>query len=805
MLSPRWKKLAGDLRAMQSRLVMMVLVLAVAVGIFGVTAILSAYTILTREISVNYLGTHPAAALIELDQVDAVLLDVVRRFPGIEDAQAGASVLSRVQTTTGKWLPLLLFVVPDFNDVRIGRFTRESGDWPPPTGSMLLERTAFELLEARPGASLAVQSPDGARRSMRLAGAVHDPALAPAMQEQTAYGYITPATLAWLGEPARLHLLKLTLRQGRSDNAAAQDTVGKLAAWLRAQGHKVQEIRIPPPGKHPHQNQMTAILIMLLLFSSMALVLGGILIASMIDTLLTQQIRQIGIMKAIGARTAQIVQLYVVLIVLISLAALAIGMPPGVMAGRGFAQAISHELNFTLYSQAIPASRYLIAVMAGLLTPLCIALVPIVRITRVTVRSAISDFGVGRPASGAGNLFAWLGKFAAIDRSYLMSFRNIFRRRGRLVLTLALLASAGAMFMTSVNVKSAWERNLADAAADRRYDLEVRLSHPAPHEPMLAAVRAMEGVAWAEAWNVSPAAPARPDGLDIVRTYPDGGHGSFSLRSVPAGDGSTALTVMEGRWLRDDDTDAVVLNHVAHALLPQAKVGQHIALNLDGRQARFLLVGIAREIITPASAYTSARGYAHATGQAGTLNALRVVTTRHDTASVDAITRRIEQTLERANVSMKIVVSESTLARALSGHVSLLIFALRAMSVVMAIVGTLGLMSAMSTSVLERTREFGVMRAVGGTRRIVVRSVVIEAVAIGLMSWCMAVLFSLPLSLLVGRTIGKLAFQWPLPLTLAPLAMLTWLGVVVLGAVGASAVPAFNASSLTIQKALIHL
>src|SRR5690349_8440796 len=103
-LSPRWRKLLGDLRIAQVRLVMMVI--ALAVGIFGVATILSAYSILTREIGRNYLGTNPAAAQIELDRVDDNLVQAVRRQPGIADAEASSSVTGRIEANPNEWLPL---------------------------------------------------------------------------------------------------------------------------------------------------------------------------------------------------------------------------------------------------------------------------------------------------------------------------------------------------------------------------------------------------------------------------------------------------------------------------------------------------------------------------------------------------------------------------------------------------------------------------------------------------------------------------------------------------------------------------
>jgi len=130
MVSPRWKKLWRDLRAARGRMVMMVI--AIAVSIFGVGAILSAYTILMREISLNYLGTQPASAFLELDAVDDALVQAVRQQPGIADAEATSWVMGRVEVKPNEWLPMLLFVIPDFNGMRISTFESESGDWPPP-------------------------------------------------------------------------------------------------------------------------------------------------------------------------------------------------------------------------------------------------------------------------------------------------------------------------------------------------------------------------------------------------------------------------------------------------------------------------------------------------------------------------------------------------------------------------------------------------------------------------------------------------------------------------------------------------
>jgi putative ABC transport system permease protein len=802
-MSPRWRKLLGDLQAAQGRIVMMVL--AIAAGLFGVGVILGAFSILTREIQTNYKSTNPASAQLELDHVDTSLIEQVRQQPGIANAEASSTVLAKIKVESGEWMPLLLFVIPDFKTLEINRFKPESGAWPPPTGTILLERQALTLIKARVGDKLPVQTPNGSSQAVLISGTVHDPGLAPAGQEQTAWAYATPATLAQLGEGHELQILKVIVRNQSRDVKAIESTMGNLAEWLKQQGRTVEQIRIPPPGMHPHQTQMTTILTMLFLFSVLALLLSAVLVANTIAALLGAQIRQIGVMKTIGARTSQITSLYLMLIGVIGLAATVIALPSSLAAARGLSSVIAELLNFTITSDAVPAWVFLVQIASGILVPILIALVPVLAATRTTVRQALDDVGVNRNAFEAGSFDALLSRIRGLDGTLLLALRNTFRRRGRLLLTLGLLASAGAMFLTSLNVKAGWERTLEEAVQDRRYDAEIRFNRFESLARVQTVLKNVPGIQQVESWNRTPAAVTRPDHLEVLRTYPDGGHGSFMLRSTPANSELIQLTLMSGRWLKPDDTNAVVLNHSAKAFFPMLEVGDNVGLNLGGKVATFKLVGIARELISPASAYVSPETYTRTLGEATRTNAVRIVLEDHNLASIASVSGQAEQALERAGIGVSINVSETKLDSALNGHVYILIFALISMAVLMALVGGLGLTSAMSTSVIERTREFGIMRTIGARGDTILRNVIGEGVFIGLLSWLIALPLSLPLSYGIGNLVGTLAFRFPLELTVSPSALLVWFGVIVIGSVAASAYPAWTASRLTVRETLAYL
>ena len=143
------------------------------------------------------------------------------------------------------------------------------------------------------------------------------------------------------------------------------------------------------------------------------------------------------------------------------------------------------------------------------------------------------------------------------------------------------------------------------------------------------------------------------------------------------------------------------------------------------------------------------------------------------------------------------------LQAAMIGHVEVPVTMLLAASVLLALIGGLGLASLMTVNVLERTRELGVMKAVGAVPAVILKVIVAEGVLIAATSWLLALLLSLPLTRAVGLLAGHV-FGAPLPFTVSILAAAAWLGLVLVIAVAASAAPALRAARLVVREALAY-
>lgn len=802
-LSVRWRKLGRDFSAVQGRVLMAVA--AIAVGIFAVATISSAYAVLTREIERNYVAINPGSALIDLGAVSPRVVEAVRRRPDIAAAEAGSIVTARVEYKPDEWVRLLVFVVPDFNELRINKVYPQRGAVVPPPGTLLLEREALAFLGGKIGDRIRVQTPTGPKMWVPVSGTVHDPSLAPASQEQSGYAYVTPETFARLGGATTPEVLKVVVRDALHDQDRVNAVVANLAHDLQAQGLTIHQIQLPPTGRHPHQSQMTAVLSMFIIFAFLALALSAVLAASMIDGLLAQQVRQIAVMKAIGARSRQIFALYLTGILAITALAVVIGLPLGVLAGQAFSDVIARLLNFDIASHAVPWQLVTGLAAVGLALPLAFATLPIGRASRATVREALSDFGVSRQAFG-GNLFdVLLTRVRGLDRTLILGIRNAFRRRGRLALTLLLLGSAGGMFLASLSVQKAWSYFIASSAADRDYDLELRFDRPTPTGPLLAEIAAVPGVAKVEPWNVTFAAKGRPDGLTVVRTYPDDGHGNLEFRSMPRVDRLSRLVFLEGARPPAETSASILLNQGAQRLLGGPHAGDRVALTVNGRTATYQVAGVVRQIVTLPAVFAPSAAYERATHSEGLTGAVRLVTRRHDAAAISQAAKAIESRLEGLGVRVTLSLSETQVDSAVDGHVKILVVSLIAMSILMAVVGLLGLASALGSAVSERTREFGVMRTIGGTQAVIVRNVVAEGVCIALLSILITVALAAPLAAGIGRLVGTMSFGLPLPLMLSMPALGIWLGITLFGAVAASVAPALGAARLTVRETLAHV
>ncbi len=817
-MTPRlFVKLFRDIQTTWERMVMMVLAISVSLIVFS--GMWYARTLVLSNTTSGYMSTNPASARITLEP--EVMPDKTDEFiakakaePGVIDATMRQLTNIKLQKESGGLKSLQLFVAAAADPMRIATFKIEEGaGWPPSPDSILLERSTLASLQLKLGDKVDVIGFDGRPTQLIVTGSVHDQSLA--LAGQTAgVGYIQANTLQLLGRPPALNQLLISVADEPGQNVPSRDrdtivrTALSLVDQLKATpGVLIKEVAVPTPYEHPHQAISYTVLSALSVFGLLSLILSSILIATMFNGLLTQQVPQIGMMKAIGARSSRIWQLYVIMVLMVAVLATVMAFVPGMVLGRTLAQMVlSSAVNIDVTSLSIPWWVLGTVILAGVFVPLLVALPPLLRASRRTVREALDERGVaerqGRITSG---LFSWLGRLRGVDRKLMVAFRNLFRRRARLFLSVGLLATGGAIFVSGFNVMAGFQALPYTIYDEQRWDVEIRLSEPASSSELTAILEKVSGVSRVEGWNIITTGIQDAGEINVIRTYPDQGHGSLNLSAVPPS--SSMLIppqITEGRWLDPDDTDAVVLPPTIRQTMPDVKVGDSVQLSVEDRPTTWRVIGITGGMGGSCPCVTQ-QGFERASGKMDQANVVRIMTDQHNKDARVVAGQAASQALTAAGIKHQEPRTIDAMVESTEGHSVILVGVILLIASTIGIVGLIGLGSTMSTNVIERTREFGVMKAIGAKDSTVRRLVVFEGIFIAAVSCGVAVLPAVALTWAMGAGLGNLFLGTPIPFEMSAQGITIWILVVVLGAALATLLPAFQASRLTVREALAYL
>ena len=190
--------------------------------------------------------------------------------------------------------------------------------------------------------------------------------------------------------------------------------------------------------------------------------------------------------------------------------------------------------------------------------------------------------------------------------------------------------------------------------------------------------------------------------------------------------------------------------------------------------------------------------------QANRSLSFRVVTAQHDRAYQDAKAEELDQYFRDHGYKVRVAQAGSaSLDTAVESLDTLVVFLL-IMAILTAIVGSMGLTGTMGMNVLERTREIGIMRAIGADDRAVMRTVIAEGVVIGSISFVMAIVLSVPFTYGLSTIVSLAVFQTPITVVFTYLGYAIWLGLVLVLSTVASILPARNAARLTIREVLAY-
>ena len=796
LLKPRWSKVFTDLWNDRTRTGLVVS--SITVGVFAIGMIITAYVILSEDVNRGYAAINPPNIKIWTDPFDQDLIRTLEKLPNVKDVEGRRFIDVRGRRGAEDWQNLTLVGILNFKG-KINLLIPIDGTQYPGDGEVIISQDVMHTSGYHPGDRIKIEFVDGSDHYLTVVGLVDDQTTSKPDASATNYVYVSMKTLdESLGQGYYYDRLFITVDGNGSQPARIASVTAEIKDRIKNSQREVYRYEEMLSSEHPMTSTILGIVGVLGALGGLITLLSSSIIINTLNALLAQQLRQIGIMKLVGGRSFQIMGMYLALIIAYGLIALALAVPLGAIAGYTLAWLLASVLGAVLQGFRVVPAAVAAQALVALLIPLGAGYFPVHNGARTRIQHAISNDRPDNSPAKTGTPKRSAQGPRWIPRPILLSFRNTFRKGGRLLLTIFTLTVAGAVFIAVFNTRDSTIVLMQQIIQHLLGDVNVSFYQPYRTNEVEQTLLEIPGVKRVEAWGEAAGEIWDKNGNLVTR---------LSIAAPPQDTRLLSLDFVAGRWLLPGETNSIVISDTIYNFYPDLKPGDTITVKLPGRQKEaWKVVGIFPYInmLGDPIAYGNYDFIASEVRLPNDAASYRIITDVHDAAFQEELTRRIERTLLDQKYKVQDVESGSIKRGKATNAVNALVIFLLIMAILTALVGSIGLTGTMSINVLERTREIGVMRTIGAVDRVIMQSVIIEALVIGLITWVLAIGLSFPISFLLISILSKAIGGAMMGMSFTPLGILLWLVVVIVLSVVASIIPARNAARLTINEVLAY-
>lgn len=558
-------------------------------------------------------------------------------------------------------------------------------------------------------------------------------------------------------------------------------------------------VRITSPDETPAEDILNAIFLLLGLLGAIVIILGIFLVYNSISAIVSQQVDQIGVMKAIGASSWEVVSSYLLLVISYGALAAVIGITIGAAAATGIQLFFAQFLNLEIFTIAVDPTAIFVQVAICFIAPLIAAIIPLRAGMKITVREAISSYGL---TGAIGLVDKLVANARRVPYIILLTIGNTFRNQRRVLVIEVALVVAGTIFMMVMGLNDATQYTFGSKLADvQNYQVTFDTEQPVRAERLENMARQVDGVTAVESWLLQPAT-AR----SIFQAESDVEDARVTLYGVPVETTFYQPEMVDGRWLQADEPDGIVISQRISQEQGWGVGDQIILENSNGRLIAAQIAGLSFDPASNSAIHLPLATLQREWGLYDLTNKINVQTAQVDAGSQLAVAEAVSQALADQGIGVAPAEANTMaeITQSAAEAFDIILNLLAVMAVVIALVGGVGLSGILSLSVLERRREIGVMRAIGASNWQVIRLFVGEGVLLGFLSWLIAFPLSIPFAYIFSTQALSFALNQQLVYQFTPVGAALWLLIITALAMLASALPARGAAKISVQESLAY-
>jgi len=761
MPSALLRKSVTDLTRRRSRTFFTVATLALAVTSIGLFALPN---LMDRSMHAAVTSDQlPDLTVYTQPLMPGVGLAKLAGLPNVRAVEAGSEFYGQVYVGD-RTAYVYVRGIPAFSRQQVDVVHLTSGS-PPRDGEVLVDSRDGPqgLLHAGAGDTLQVLGAGGSVQTLRVSGTAENLDGAQlVVSDGDIVLYASPITVALLnGGPG---YTTFYFRLDNSRPAAVDATLSAIrltfAAMPGFRGFSaLPDVRAS--GEWPGKSSYTQLTKFFYVITVLALLAALVLIANTITTLVSEQTSEIGIMKAVGGRRRQIAAVYLNTALLLG----ALGTVAGIVLGLVVANLLTRYFGPHFYGISVGIGADPLVILAsacvGLLAPPLAALPAIRRATRVPVREALEATGSAVGNEDAGDRL--LRRIRFLPRSGQIGLRNLGRRRRRAFSTAVVIALAVGTLLALVGFGTGVANTSRASWHDHGEDFEVDGQGSFLDAQAATLIRSTPGVAAVEPKFV----------VDVRLAGKDAKIWAVRQQTM------FHYHIVAGRWYTAAEQArrahvAVIQRDIARTT--GTRLGQTIHVQMASGVADFRVIGIASNQQEDGTALYVPLTTMHALMPGVPLGGgdFWVQTTSHAHAFIDRTAAQVEDTLTANGYNFGTQIVYVQLANEVA-HDRTLTTSVLVLGFIIVAISMAGLVNALTMSVLERTREIGILRSIGARARDIRRIFAAETIVLAILGWLIGIPVGLLLDLLLGwmtKTVVRvevpLTFPtWNIPLALA--------------------------------------
>jgi putative ABC transport system permease protein len=663
--------------------------------------------------------------------------------------------------------------VHDFDDQQVNVVSVTAGT-APTTGSGVPIEALTEAQNERTGSlrtgigdTLQVRAADGSWRPLIVTGRGQTLEFGSTVAGGDPVLYVPSGAVNELAGFAGFTRVEATLVDHDPEAVAA--TVGALRSELSAIEpsvfyNDIAELRSPDewPGKEDFDRFVSLFWVI----AGVSLLSAFVLVATTMTTLVRDQHREIGIMKAVGGRGRTVARSFLMTALLLGGIATLIGVAVGAVLANLLVDFLGGRFFGVDPGWEISPLALGLSLAVGLGLTVLASLPALWRAARIPVRQALESAGI-EARYGTARIDRIIASARFLPRPARLGLRNAARRKGRSLSTGALIAFAVgtvvAFGAVSITLAAISEETQKLEGGDITVYGVTSSGDRAPFDARAQEVlRNVEGVAAAQPFTLSHVAA---DGVD---TWTWG---------LPA-DTIYDHELIRGRWFdaREEASRARVAV-IGKALVTQTglDVGDTVTVEDRSGLVRYEVIGIDNHMVNdgkglfvPVSTLLEVNRYVDP-------STFWVTGTANDTASIEELNGRILSALSSEGYSVG--TSLRHVQRAAEREEARMIVAvIMTLGLPLVVVGMIGLVGALTTNVLERRREIAILRSLGAQNRQLRRIFRAEGLALAFLGWLGGIAVGYVLGRVVIHFIGNAfhtSFELRFPLWPLAVALLT--------------------------------